>query len=61
MPEHLKCRDEGHVHFPCEELILFLRDIDVCVKIIATESNFKAHGDKLLKVIMDQTAAERIF
>jgi len=53
VPEYLKYRDEGHMHFPCEELIPFLRDIDVCVKTIATESNFKTHGDKLVKVTMD--------
>ena len=53
MPEYLKYSDEGHMHFPCEESIPFLRDIDVCVKTIATESNFRTYGDKLVKVTMD--------
>ena len=31
VPEYLKYRDEGHMHFPCKELIPFLKEVDVCV------------------------------
>ena len=31
IPEYLKYRDEGHMYFPCEKLLPFLEEVDVCV------------------------------
>ena len=32
LPEYLKYRDEGHMYFPCQELLPFLKALDSRVK-----------------------------
>ena len=39
IPEYLKCRDEGHMYFPHEELLPFLKEVDIAVKRIVNEES----------------------
>jgi len=36
------------MHFPCQELIPFLQDVDVAVKAVCNEAGFKKYGSFLV-------------
>ena len=54
LPEYLKYRDEGHMYFPCQELLPFLKALDSRVKETTNHSNFTKQGCSLLSGILEK-------
>ena len=48
IPNYLKYRDNGHMYFPCLEMLQFLTAVDLTTKENANEAGFKEHGSELL-------------
>ena len=66
LPEYLKYRDEGHMYFPCQELLPFLKTLDSRVKEITNYNNFTKEGCSLLsgsleKVENDDGTLKKLF
>ena len=59
-PEYLKYRDEGHMYLPCEELLPFLKEVDVAIKSIANKEGFEKHGKKLVEVTVSSISKDRL-
>jgi len=51
IPDYLKYRDNGHMYFPCPEMIQFLTAVDLTTKEIANEAGFREHGSDLLQKV----------
>ena len=54
VPKLLLYRDKGFMYFPYEQLLAFLQLINIKVKNIANENNFRKHRKNLIKVIIDE-------
>ena len=54
LPEYLQYRDEGYMYFPCQELLPFLKALDLRVKEITNDSNFTKQGCSLLSGILEK-------
>ena len=54
LPEYLQYRDEGYMYFPCQELLPFLKALDLRVKEITNDSNFTKEGCSLLSGILEK-------
>lgn len=49
--EYLKYRDNGHMYFPCVELIPFLKAVDAITMKSCNDKSFEQHGSELLTVL----------
>ena len=53
-PRHnLKYRDEGYMYFPCQELLPFLKAVDVKTKEHTNVSQFSEQGTEFVKSVAD--------
>ena len=51
IPDYLKYRDNGHMYFPCPEMLPFLTAVDLTTRENVNESGFKEHGSELLHIV----------
>ena len=57
IPDYLKYRDNGHMYFPCLEMLPFLTAVDLSTQENVNEAGFKEHGAELLHIV--STTLER--
>ena len=50
IPDYLKYRDNGHMYFPCPEILDFLKAVDTITKENVNEAAFKEHGTELIQI-----------
>ena len=50
IPDYLKYRDNGHMYFPCPEILEFLKAVDTITKENVNEATFKEHGAELIQI-----------
>ena len=53
IPAYLKYRDEGYMYFPCQELLPFLKAVDVKTKEHTNVSQFSEQGTEFVKSVAD--------
>jgi len=53
IPDYLRYRDNGHMYFPCPEMLPFLTAVDLSTQESANEASFKEHGAEMLHVVSD--------
>jgi len=51
IPEYLKYRDKGYMHFPCPEMLSFLKVVNLKTKKHVNPESFAELGSDLLKKI----------
>lgn len=48
IPEYLQYRDKGHMYFPKQSFISFIKSVDKCILQHANETSFQQHGTNLV-------------
>ena len=54
VPDYLKYRDEGHMYFPCVELLPFLKAVDMATKKEINNTTFSQQGSDMLTAIVEK-------
>ena len=54
VPDYLKYRDEGHMCFPCVELLPFLKATDIATKKETNNTTFSQQGSDMLTTIVEK-------
>ena len=54
VPDYLKYRDEGHMYFPCVELLPFLKATDIATKKEINNTTFSQQGSDMLTTIVEK-------
>jgi len=53
VPDYLKYRDEGHMYFPCTELLSFLKAVDTATMKKVNDANFSQDGSDILTTVVE--------
>ena len=54
VPDYLQYRDEGYMYFPCVELLLFLKAVDIATKKGINNTSFSQQGSDMLTSIVEK-------
>lgn len=53
IPASLQYRDKGYMYFPCEDVIQFVKAVDLCVRQFANSDGMRKWGKRLIEVATD--------
>ena len=59
VPDYLKYHDEGHMYFPCVELLPFLKAVDIATKKEINNTTFSQQGSDMLTTNLEWLSIQK--